>query len=141
MARKLHSNIHTIFDNQLPDHLDLLVPGDPRDQTEGEFIRAMVKEANERLKPAGLGCFFMGPNITNHGYRLGFMDAERRRYYCGFTYDEAIDLAEKSAGSPFGELLTLVCERALVARQVEFEKSRASATLTLGEIVQEHVPS
>jgi hypothetical protein len=141
MARKLNPHVHTIFDNQLPDHLDLLVPEDPRDQSEGEFIRAMVKEVNERLKPAGLGCFFMGPNITNHGYRLGFLDAERRRYYCGFTYDEAIELGEKSPGEPFQVLLTLVCERALVARQVEFEKHRANSALTLGEIVQEHAPS
>jgi hypothetical protein len=130
-----------MFESKLPEYLDLVVAEDPRNQEEGEFIHAFVKGLNENLKGAGLGCFFMGPNVTNQGYRIGLADAERRRYYTGFTFDEAIFMAEKSAGSPFQELLTLICERALVTREVEFEKRRANDVLTLGEIVQEHVPS
>ena len=130
-----------LFESKLPEYLDLVVAEDPRSQEEGEFIYAFVRGLNENLKGAGLGCFFMGPNVTNQGYRIGLMDAEKRRYYTGFTFDEAIFTAEKSTGSPFQELLTLICERALVVREVEFQKQRADATLTLGEIVQEHVPS
>jgi len=130
-----------MFESKLPEYLDLVVAEDPRNQEEGEFIHAFVKGLNENLNGAGLGCFFMGPNVTNQGYRIGLMDAEKRRYYTGFTFDEAIFMAEKSAGTPFQDLLTLICERALVTRQVEFEKQRANAVLTLGEVVQEHVPS
>jgi hypothetical protein len=132
-----------MFENQLPEYLDLVV-AEPEDQHEdAEFVLEMVKHSNAQLKPQGLQCFFMGPTVSNQGYRMGFCDAERHRYYIGFTYDEAITLGENYAGRAFQELLTLVCERALLARHLEFEKKRASASLSLSleQVVQENVPS
>lgn len=134
---------HRHFDNKLPEYLDLVVAEDPNNLEEAEFVRGMVRGLNENLKGAGLGCFFMGPNVTNHGYRIGLMDAEKRRYYTGFTFDEAIFIAEKSTGTAFQDLLELTCERALLARELEFQKRQASDTLSLSldDTVKENVPS
>lgn len=132
-----------MFENQLPEYLDLVVAEPEHQSEDAEFVLEMVKHTNAQLKPQGLQCFFMGPNATNHGYRLGFMDSERRRYYVGFTYSEAIVLGENNPGRAFQELLTLVCERALLSRALEFEKHRSSAalSLTLDDVVKENVPS
>lgn len=130
-----------MFENRLPEYLELVVPDDITDREELEFTMAMVKGLNEELRGAGLQCFFFGPNVMNIGFRAGFMDAEKRRYYCGFTYDEAIHLAETYPQQGFQETLKLVCERALLERELEFQKNRANATLTLSEVVAENVPN
>lgn len=132
-----------MFENRLPEYLDLVV-AEPEDQQEdAEFVLEMVKHSNAQLKPQGLQCFFMGPTATNQGYRLGFADSERRRYYVGFTFDEAIVLGENNPGRAFQELLTLVCERALLQRTLQFEQQQRSAALTLSldDVVKENVPS
>jgi hypothetical protein len=130
-----------MFENQLPEFLELVVPADISDREEAEFTMAMVKGLNEELKGQGLGCFFFGPNIMNTGYRVGFLDAERRRYYTGFKFDEAISLAENYPGRGFQELLKLMCERALLERELQFQKNKADAVLTLNEVVAENVPN
>lgn len=132
-----------MFENQLPEYIELVVPEDLSDREEAEFTVAMVRQLNEQLKGQGLGVFFFGPNIMNTGYRVGFLDAAKRRYYAGFTHDEAIALAENYPGNGFQELLKLMCERALLERALQFAKQRANdaLSLTLDEVVQESTPS
>lgn len=113
--------------DRLPEYLDLLVPEEPRSQAEQEFASGLRAECNARLKGAGLQMFFLGPNITNEGYRLGFQDKEGRRYFCGFTYDEGIFLGEQYPDTYAKELVEMVCERALLARIVHFREHEGEA--------------
>jgi hypothetical protein len=120
--------------SRMPEYLDLLVAEGPRSQEEAEFCNGMKAECDTRLRGQGLTMFFIGPNFSNEGYRCGFQDREGRRYFCGFTYDEGIFLGQQYPDSYAQELVSMVCERALLAREVHFEKERSGSIGALADI-------
>lgn len=139
--RKLNPN--SVIERVAPgDYIDFVVPEEDRSQEEQEFLTALKREVDEKLQGAGLRLVAATSNVTNQGYRFLLLDREKRRFYCGFTYDEAIELLEEGGTEQGGrKLIELVCERALAARATEFAKNALVQNVSLDDVVKEHVPA
>lgn len=140
--RKL--SLTSVIERAVPgDYIDFVVPEDgDRSQEEQEFLTTLKREVDERLQGAGLRLAIATSNVTNQGYRFLLLDREKRRFYCGFTYDEAIELLEQGGSEEGGrKLIELVCERALAARAAEFAKNALAPNVSLDDVVKEHVPA
>ena len=140
--RKLNQT--SVIERAVPgDYIDFVVPEEgERAQEEQEFLTTLKREVDERLQGAGLRLVAATSNVTNQGYRFMLLDREKRRFFCGFTYDEAIELLEQEGTEQGGrKLIELVCERALEARAAEFAKNALAPNVSLDDVVKEHVPA
>jgi hypothetical protein len=82
-----------LFNDKLPEYMDLLVPEEPRTQVEAEFIGALRHLLNEHLGERGW-VDYAGPSAGNVGYRFHVVTSRRESLWVGLSFDEMIAMGE-----------------------------------------------
>jgi hypothetical protein len=83
-----------LFNDRLPEYVDLLVAEDPRSQGEAEFVGSLRHALNDALRAESAWVKQVSANFANTGYRILIVDRDSRPRFIGFSYDEAIALGE-----------------------------------------------